>query len=743
MRVLVTGAQGFVGRSVVSALLKNPTITAVLGLGRSLRNDRAMTHAIHWGTQRVLAPLPIHLREDLQSPRYAYESVSLLDRASVIRVLSTFQPGWILHLASGLRDDPLNQLLQSNVEGTGNLLEAVQAAGLSTCRIVLGSTGFLYGRVGDEALPMSEATPCVPIDAYGVTKLAAEQVAEVMARRYGLNVMRARIFNVVGPGLDERHLCAGLASQATAIAAGALAAPLSVGPLSTTRDFIDVEDVAQALLTIAQCGIPGEVYNVASGQETPVRQVQELLLELTGLTPDMVREDRPARSADIPRYVADVSKLAALGFTPHRDLRTSLKSLCDYYRGETAAACSDHVAPLRASTYETTVEVQLRQTYPIRVAPGLLSAVPHHLKTQFPGARMVVLTDERVEGLYARRVLEGLRALNVECALISIPEGEISKSMECYQEVIARLQAARFDRRAVLVAVGGGLISDLGGFVAASYMRGVRYVCVPTTLLAQHDAAVGGKVAVNTAWAKNFVGAFHHPSAVFCDPEVLRTLSDRDISAGIAEALKVALCGDPLLFSLIEEEVQAIQVRKDPRVLGEVVSRSVETKLALLAPDPYEVDLRRALNLGHTFGHALETQTGYTLLLHGEAVGFGLAVATEVSRGRGRISHADAERIYRALLAHGLPPKVPYSELKGALHHFDAIRQVRGRQLNFVLPAGIGRVEIVPEVSTQEVSEALQRLLIHPRLRYSIGVEGASRRAGRTAIAVEAQPEQA
>jgi 3-dehydroquinate synthase len=323
---------------------------------------------------------------------------------------------------------------------------------------------------------------------------------------------------------------------------------------------------------------------------------------------------------------------------------------------------------------------------------------------------MALVTDTRVWQLYGRELLGRLRAAGVEVEPVLVPEGERSKSPEQYLVVVEELHRARFDRRGLLVNLGGGLVTDLGGFVAATYMRGVDYINVPTTLLAQHDSAIGGKVAVNTNWgAKNFLGAFHHPRAVFCDPRVLRTLSPRALAAGIAEAIKVALCGEPELFRLLEGSAVAIKAG-EPELLARVVRLAAARKAALLAPDPYEVDLRRVLNLGHTFAHALEAELGYEEVLHGEAVAFGIALATAVALERGHCPRADAIRIISLLRAYDALPEVPRPRLLSALRRLDDIRLVRANRLNYVIPVGVHGVRVLAEVGDDEFRRALDRL---------------------------------
>jgi 3-dehydroquinate synthase len=720
-RILITGAQGFLGRYLSAHLLRTDPESEILGLGRSPRLEDEFTHSIQWGDSRLRAPLPEELREALQSPHYHYVSLDLMRQPELAGLLGEFRPDWIFHLASGLRDAPPDHLFRTNIEGTIYLIEAVREAGNDPPRLVLGSTGYLYGQIAPDALPIHESTPCTPIDLYGVSKLASENASRILSRRYGIPAIWARIFNLVGPGQEERHLCGRLTSQAAAIAAGLLPPLVSVEPLTATRDFLDVRDAAQALELLARDATPGRTYNVGSGIESPVEEVFHAILRQAGLNGSVEIEVRSARPADIPRYVADVTRLQALGFVPTCSLDQSLADLLRYYQGPVAEVARQGARHVLRSKVSASVEADCAHRYQVEVEAGLLDTLAQRLEGLYPSARMVLLTDPQVLELYGTRLLEGLRARGAQADVVLLAGGERSKSPDRYLELIERLRELHFDRRALLVNLGGGVVSDVGGFLAGTYMRGVAYVNVPTTLVAQLDAAIGGKVAVNMPWAKNFVGTFAHPRAVFCDPTVLGTLSTREISAGVAEALKVAIIADPELFELLETEGAAVCERKDPRLLGEVVARATELKIALLAPDPYEHNLRRVLNLGHTFGHALEVQTGYDKLLHGEAVGFGLAVATGVARRRALCSRNTFERIFRALAAYGLPPRVARSDLFAATSRLDEIRLVRGRRLNFVLPREIGQVEIVAEVCDSEITQALEDIAAHPIIGKAVG----------------------
>jgi 3-dehydroquinate synthase len=720
-RILVTGAQGFLGRYLIAHLLQSDPDCEILGLGRSPHLEDRFTHSLHWGHSLVPAPLPRELREAFECPRYHYMSLDIGRQPELTGILGEFRPNRIFHLASGLRDAPPDHLFRTNVEGAVSLIEAIREAGIDAPNLFMGSTGFLYGDIAPGALPIHENTPCAPIDLYGVSKLASENASRILCRRYGIPTVWVRIFNLVGPGQEERHFCGRLTSQTAAIVAGLLPRIIEVEPLTATRDFLDVRDAARALELLGRKATAGRTYNLASGIETPVNDVFHAVLRHAGLNGNVEIELKAPRPADIPRYFADITRLQALGFTPAHTLDQSLVDLLEYYQGPVAAASQRPLRHALRSKVSASVEADCAHRYPVEIEAGLLESLPQRLQGLYPAAKMAVLTDRDVLELYGAQLVERLRGRGIQADVILLDGGERSKSPDHYLGLIEQLHQIRFDRRALLINLGGGIVTDVGGFLAATYMRGVAYVNVPTTLLAQLDAAIGGKVAVNMPWAKNFVGAFAHPRAVFCDPVVLRTLSTREIDAGVAEALKVAIIGDPQLFELLETESAGIRGGQDARLLGEVVARSSEGKIAMLAPDPYERNLRRVLNLGHTFGHALEVQTGYDRLLHGEAVGFGLAVATAIARRRGLCSRNTLDRIFRALDAYDLPPQVARSDLFATCSRLQEIRLVRGGNLNFVLPREVGEVEIVSEVSVSEIGQALEDIAAHPVLGRCVG----------------------
>lgn len=346
VRVLITGAQGFIGRYLAADWLAADDTASVLGVGRSERQDAHFTHAIHWADQRLQAPLPADLARALRSERYAYRALDLADTARLTDLVAEFRPSIIVHLAASLRDDPPARLVATNIGTVVSVLEAVAAARAAP-RILFGSSGSVYGPVPEHRLPIREDTPCAPTDPYAATKRAAEELGAILAERCLVPAIWARIFNPVGPGQDERHLCGWLGRQIAAIAGHAMPPVVTVGPLHTTRDYIDVRDTASALRRIAIRGEPGCAYNVAAGEETRGQEILDTMLELTGLAGRIELKRRPARPVDVNRAYADVERLAGLGHEARFDLNRSLADVLSYYR-----ACGAAVAR-RASTAGT------------------------------------------------------------------------------------------------------------------------------------------------------------------------------------------------------------------------------------------------------------------------------------------------------------------------------------------------------------------------------------------------------
>ena len=327
------------------------------------------------------------------------------------------------------------------------------------------------------------------------------------------------------------------------------------------------------------------------------------------------------------------------------------------------------------------------------------------------GGRMVaMITDEEVDKLHAERIKQWLSGHASKVQKIVLPPGETSKSLLTACHLLDWLAQSDMRRRDILVAVGGGAIIDTTGWVASIYMRGISYINLPTTLLAQVDAAIGGKVAVNHDTAKNLIGAFYAPDLVVSCTSWLGTLDARQFRAGLAEAIKLAVISSTQLLAFIEQHLESLAAL-DRTCLQSLVHAASSIKCTLVERDPYEVDLRRTLNFGHTVGHAVETVTGYGPVLHGEAVAYGMAVAVRVAAARGVLPPAVAARRAGLLRAVGLP--VLLGELRVApaaedvIVALDKVRQVRDGSLRFVLPTGIGSALIVDDVGHDEIRSAL------------------------------------
>ncbi|HVA00691.1 MAG TPA: 3-dehydroquinate synthase [Terriglobia bacterium] len=290
---------------------------------------------------------------------------------------------------------------------------------------------------------------------------------------------------------------------------------------------------------------------------------------------------------------------------------------------------------------------------------------------------------------------------------VFIPSGESSKSLQMAEQVAAELLRRGADRRSLLIAFGGGVVGDLGGFVASTYMRGINYLHVPTTVVAQVDSSIGGKTAVNVGAMKNLVGTFYPPRLVLADPLVLGSLPERVFRSGFYEVAKHAVLSGPALFALLEKEVAALKPASIAS-LERILARAAKVKVEVVNQDEHEAGLRRVLNLGHTFGHALEEATGYSRLLHGEAVGWGLLCAARLGVLLGRLDAKEAERISR--LVRSISPLPSIRDLVPAkiLRLLPRDKKTVGGHLHWVVPERIGKVRIVPDVPLDVVAAAIR-----------------------------------
>jgi GDP-4-dehydro-6-deoxy-D-mannose reductase len=320
-KYLVTGSQGLVGRHLTAEILRKEPGAHVLGIGRSASLPGFFTHTILVNGRQQRAPVPADLSID---GHYRYQQLSLLATDRLRDVVERFEPDCVFHLASALHTAPEHELFEANLEGTASLMNALAN---TKALVVLGSSGSVYGE--PVSLPLAESQPCNPADLYGITKLAAEQIGRVKAARAGQGLIAARIFNVVGAGQSEAHVCGRFAAQ---LASEPKPARLEVGPLDTTRDFIDVRDVGSALLLLAQKGTPGATYNIASGRETSIQTMLTGLLRISGLDGRLEIVPRSGQPAGVSRHFADVTRLGELGFTPTYSLKQSLESLFAYHK---------------------------------------------------------------------------------------------------------------------------------------------------------------------------------------------------------------------------------------------------------------------------------------------------------------------------------------------------------------------------------------------------------------------------
>ena len=295
------------------------------------------------------------------------------------------------------------------------------------------------------------------------------------------------------------------------------------------------------------------------------------------------------------------------------------------------------------------------RSYPIYIGSGLLNQeqlYTQHIKSK----QVIVITNSTIAPLYLDQVLNNLQNFTVETLIL--PDGEQFKTLDYVTQIFDKLLSCKFSRNATLIALGGGVIGDMGGFCAACYQRGIAFIQIPTSLLAQVDSSVGGKTGVNHPLGKNMIGAFYQPLCVIADADVLNTLDDRQLSAGLAEVIKYGLIRDIEFFEWLEQNIELLLAR-DKAALAFAIERSCLNKAQIVAEDETETGIRATLNLGHTFGHAIETGTGYGTYLHGEAVSIGTCQAADLSRRKGWLTDADVERIIALFKKANLPVKPP------------------------------------------------------------------------------------
>jgi 3-dehydroquinate synthase len=334
----------------------------------------------------------------------------------------------------------------------------------------------------------------------------------------------------------------------------------------------------------------------------------------------------------------------------------------------------------------------------------------------------VEAASPEIERLWSTPISKGFEALNIPVKTLSLPAGEHHKRLSTIERLLEELAQCGADRDSLIVALGGGVIGDMAGFLAAIYMRGIPFVQVPTTLLAQVDSSVGGKTGANLAAGKNLFGAFYHPLGVFADLHTLSTLPPRELRAGLQECVKAGVIRDPALFAIMEDNAEAI-LSGDIAAIQPVVEASVQMKADVVAADEREGGLRMILNFGHTVGHAIEAATHYKALLHGEAIGWGMIAATRLAQTRSMLDTDTARAITTLVHAYGpLPYFEATAEQLMALTRND--KKNRSGTLSFILPVAIGKVEIVRDVTEIELHNAIEQMLqeMHERTSHQQAV---------------------
>jgi len=348
------------------------------------------------------------------------------------------------------------------------------------------------------------------------------------------------------------------------------------------------------------------------------------------------------------------------------------------------------------------------RSYPIVIDSGSLSGIGNALAEFSYSRKIALVSNPKVAGLYGGLVMSSLRAAGFDPVEILIPDGEEYKSLASTEIIFTELLKARLDRKSVLIALGGGVIGDITGFAASTYMRGVDFVQVPTTLLAQVDSSVGGKTGVNHPLGKNMIGTFWQPRLVWIDIDTLRTLPRREFLSGLAEVIKYGVIWDAGFFDFLEDSAAKLLGSENDTLIHSI-RKSCEIKAEVVSEDERESGLRAILNYGHTIGHAIETVTGYTEYLHGESVAIGMQAAANLAHLRGLLDLQQVKRIELLIKSYGLPTSIPQSiDSEALLESMQLDKKTVSGSLTFVLPEKIGRVRIEKGVKPEDIKKAIE-----------------------------------
>ncbi len=345
------------------------------------------------------------------------------------------------------------------------------------------------------------------------------------------------------------------------------------------------------------------------------------------------------------------------------------------------------------------------RSYPITIGENLLSQFEHF--KLHSGQRVLVVTNDTIAPIYLQHLLDMLEAHGVKTDSVIVPDGEQYKTMETWNQILTALLANNHTRSSILVALGGGVIGDVAGFAASAYQRGIKFIQVPTTLLSQVDSSVGGKTAINHPLGKNMIGAFYQPQSVVIDINCLKTLPQRELSAGLAEVIKYGIIMDSAFFNWLETHIDDL-LNLDVDALSYCIYRCCELKAQVVAADETEQDMRAILNLGHTYGHAIEAELGYGNWLHGEAVSVGMLMAAQTAKLLGLLADKDIERIKNLLIKAKLPVKRPEQmAIESYIPHMLRDKKVISGKLRLVIPTKIGQVEVMDGIEKSVVLESI------------------------------------
>ena len=357
-----------------------------------------------------------------------------------------------------------------------------------------------------------------------------------------------------------------------------------------------------------------------------------------------------------------------------------------------------------------TISVPLQnRSYPIWIEKGLLTKLPELLKPMNQGQKWVIFSQNEIISLYGNSLCKGLKSAGFQVELVVLPDGEKAKSLNELEGIFSQLIGIDCDRSSTFLALGGGVVGDATGFIAASFMRGVDYIQIPTTLLAMVDSSIGGKTGVNLPDGKNLVGAIWQPKAVVIDIELLKSLQEREITSAMGEVLKYGAILDRNLFEVVAENLNDILNLSKPELFTEIIGRCAKLKADVVVEDQREGGKRRILNFGHTIGHALEIHFGFETLRHGEAVAYGMLAAGKLSNEDGRLEIKDFELLQTTIKKLPLP-KLPEFDAENILKIMQRDKKVKDRKINFVLLEAIGKTVIVDSIEKESIIKAMESL---------------------------------